>query len=217
MSERIELETKDNVRIVGDYYPALTASAKGLLLLHMMPATRASWKTFAEKAQSAGFNVLAVDLRGHGESQGGPEGYKNFSDAEHQASRYDAAAGVEFLNSRSPGGIYLGGASIGANLALQYLAEHPETKAAFLLSPGLDYRGIRTEESAQQLGGGQAVYYAASRDDPASAEAVQILFDKTPAAARRSSKLFDAAGHGTTIFTSENGFMDEIISWLEAI
>ncbi|MEK7465033.1 MAG: hypothetical protein AAB591_01295, partial [Patescibacteria group bacterium] len=164
------------------------------------------------------------DLRGHGESQGGPpgaslakggpNGYKNFSDAEHQASRLDAEAGVEFLKSKGIESVYQGGASIGANLALQYLAEHADAKAALLLSPGLDYRGVTTESAARSLKPGQSVYYIASRDDQYSADTIQRLYDVTPSGVRKEIKFFETAGHGTTIFEREPAFMDELAGWL---
>ncbi len=226
MAERVEFRTGDNLTIAGDYYAPADASTKGLLLLHMMPATRASWKVFAERARGLGFNTLAIDLRGHGESEGGPpkaslakggpDGYKSFSDAEHKASRYDVEAGVGFLKSKGAKEIYLGGASIGANLALQYLGQHSEAKAAFLLSPGLNYRGVVTENYARALVEGQAVYYVASRDDPASVEAVGKLSAATPSAVAKETKIFDEAGHGTTIFDRELEFADTIATWLAA-
>lgn len=217
MPQRVEFKTKDNVLIVADYYAPASSSVKGLLLLHMMPATRQSWRVFAEKMQRVGYHVLAVDLRGHGESQGGPNGYRNFSDAEHQASRGDAEAGAEYLQSRGVTELYIGGASIGANLALQYLAEHPGAKAAFLLSPGSDYRGVKTEPAVWNLTPGHAVYYVASRDDGYSADTIQKLFDTTPTGMKKEIKFFDAAGHGTTIFEREPAFMDTIASWLQKV
>lgn len=217
MSQHIELKTSDGVLIAADYYAPPAASPKGLLLLHMMPATRQGWRGFAAKAQEAGFHVLAIDFRGHGESQGGPAGYKSFSDAEHQASRLDVEASADFLESKGVSAIYLGGASIGANLALQYLAEHTEAKAAFLLSPGLDYRGIRTAEYAGVLRSGQAVYCIASRDDQYSANTVQQLFEVAPAGVEKAIKFFGTAGHGTEIFVRESHFADEVVAWLRDI
>ena len=215
--ELVSLRASDNLTVAGDYYPPGTPSAKGLLLLHMMPADRASWRAFAEKAAAAGFHTLAIDLRGHGQSAGGPDGYKNFSDAEHQASRHDVITAVEFLKARGAARIFLGGASIGANLALQYLAEYPEARAAFLLSPGLDYRGIATESLAEKLAKHQALYLAASSEDMRSSghAAVQMarrLYQLMPGA--KEIREFDGAGHGTTIFEREPQFMDDVLQWL---
>lgn len=217
MVERIGLTTSDNVTIVGDYYAPAAASARGLLLLHMMPAERTSWRAFADKMEVAGWHVLAIDLRGHGQSQGGPSGYQSFSDAEHQASRLDVDAGAEFLKSKGVTSLSFGGASIGANLALQYLAEHAEARAAFLLSPGLEYRGVATEPAARSLRPGQAVYYAASADDAYSADTIRKLFGAAPSGVVREIKRFDTAGHGTTMFEREPSFMDEIAAWLKKV
>lgn len=220
MQERIELKTKDNFSIAGDYYAPSSASSRGLLLLHMMPATRSSWRALAGKMQTAGFHVLAIDLRGHGESQGGPDGYKNFSDAEHQASRSDVEAGSEFLKMKGATALALGGASIGANLAIQYLAEHQESKAAFLLSPGLDYRGLKTEVFAYSVRPDRAVFFAASSEDMRSSgqsatDMAGALYKICPCL--KEIRKFDGAGHGTTMFEREPQLMDEIVAWLQKI
>ncbi len=216
MIERITLTTKDNISLVGDYSAPDASSERGLLLLHMMPATRTSWAGFAQKARRTGFHVLAIDLYGHGESEGGPDGYKTFSDANHQRSKNDVQAAAEFLKSKGVAKLYLGGASIGANLALQHLAENPETSGAFLLSPGLDYRGIQTESSARGLKPEQRVLYAASRDDQYSFESVERLAALRFAGHDVSLRLFETAGHGTTMFEREPRLMDEIVEWLAA-
>ena len=211
MVETVKMNTKDGVEIIGDYYEA--QGNKGALLLHMMPADRKSWIKFAEKLQANNFKVLSIDLRGHGESQGGPDGYKKFSDAEHQASIFDVEAGADFLKEKGVSALHLVGASIGANLALKYLAEHPETKSAILLSPGLDYRGVKTSDLTQ-LAESQAVYAIASEDDQYSFETVKKLFETASFNDSRMIKIFKDAGHGTTIFEKEPEFINEAVDWL---
>lgn len=215
MTEKIQITTKDNVKIVGDYYSAL--STKGAVLLHMMPATKESWITLAAKLQSAGFQVLAIDLRGHGKSGGGPDGYKSFSDKEHQASIQDVEAAAEFLKTKGVSELYLGGASIGANLALWYAADHPEIKKVILLSAGLNYYGIITESFAIKLQSNQSAYFVGDEDDmrksgDSAAHMAQVLFDTTSAA--KSIKIFKGAGHGTDMLTAHPEFEDELMGWL---
>lgn len=215
MSERVELKTQDGVQIIGDYYPA--ESSRGILLLHMMPADRKSWTAFAAKLQAAGFQALAIDLRGHGESEGGPDGYKKFSDAEHQASQLDVEAGAEFLKSKGVTELHLAGASIGANLALKYLSERSEARSAILLSPGLDYRGVLTAPALEKISPTQGIYLAAAEDDGYSRDTVAELSRKIIQDNRHMLKVFKSGGHGTRLFEAHPEFMEELATWLERL
>lgn len=218
MSERIILKTKDGVEIIGDYYSAGKADAPALVLLHMMPADRNSYKTFAQKAKEAGFQSLAIDLRGHGESVNSEKGkldYKKFGDKEHQESVLDVEAAVEFFREKGVAAkkIYFVGASIGANLALWRLAGHPEFKKAVLLSPGLDYRGIETAPFAEKLKEEQAVFLVAAEGDFYSAESVRKLFDI--AKSKKEIKIYSGSEHGTDLFKKNPELMEDIIRFLE--
>lgn len=219
--ETVIIITKDGVRLVGDYYPAGAENVSAVLLLHMMPATKKSWADFAEKLNEAGINALAIDLRGHGDSLNKSDGtylnYKNFSNAEHQSSMHDVEASVDFLKQKGVKKIFVIGASIGANLALQYAAEHSDIRAAILLSPGLDYRGVATADLPQRLHAVQAVYYVASSEDSYSADSVRMLYQKTPEGIIKEEKIFDDAGHGTDMLTHEPDFEGQIISWLKTL
>lgn len=208
----MELTTKDGIRIIGDYYQG---ESSGVLLLHMMPRDRKSWMSFAEKLKLAGFSSLAIDLRGHGESAGGPTGYKTFSDAEHQASRFDVEAAAEFLKSMGAQKIYLVGASIGANLSLEYLSLHPEAVSAILLSPGLDYKGLKTEPFMGKLSADQGIFLVAGDDDVYSRDTVQQLAGKISLDERHKLQIFERGGHGTTIFENRPEFMEELVRWLK--
>lgn len=215
MSERVTITTQDNLAIRGDYYTV--QGSKGVLLLHMMPADRKSWIPFAEKLQGAGFSVLAIDLRGHGESQGGPEEYKKFSDAQHQASRLDIEAAAGFLKEKGVTELHLAGASIGANLALEYLAAHPEAKSAILLSPGLDYRGIKTEAPLGKIASQQAVYLVASEEDSYSFDSINTLARQFSFDGQHVLKIFQNSGHGTVMLEKNPEFMDELTGWLQKL
>lgn len=207
--------TKDGFTIVADYYAGTDKS--GVLLLHMMPADRTSWRSFAAKLQESGFHVVAIDLRGHGQSTGGPNGYQAFSDAQHQQSVFDIDAAVEFLRSKGSEKIHMGGASIGANMVLQYAAKHPEIASAMLLSPGIDYRGIHTDIWMDNIKPNQAILLVASDDDIYSFTTVKTLFDRSSNLPMRDVKLLTGAGHGTTMLEKNPGFIDELVIWLKKI
>lgn len=215
--ERVVIETSDAVGLVGDYYPG---PERAVLLVHMMPATKESWADFALDLSSAGFAVLAIDLRGHGESLRGPGerllDFRKFSDEEHQSSIRDLEAGVEYLRRRGASEVFLAGASIGANLALWYLSEHPEIRKAALLSAGTDYRGIRGDRLAEKLAGDQALFLAAGTKDERKAGSAADM-------ARAISKLTkgpvglrtpETEAHGTDLLRESPALREELVNWL---
>lgn len=213
--ERVILKTSDGVVIAGDYYPG--TGDRAVLLLHMMPATRQSWWRFVPRLAEKGYHVLAIDLRGHGESWGGPDGYKKFSDVEHQASIRDVEAAIEFLKGKTPKPtrFVVVGASIGANLALTYTASHDDVKEAVLLSPGLNYRGVRTEPSVPKLRIGQRVFFATSEDDGTNAEETKTLYALVPQGVDKKIVIYQRAGHGTDMLENEQPELGtEIVNWL---
>lgn len=200
----MRLTTKDGVGIACDYYPAPRAMGY-LVLLHMMPATKESWKEFAEEAAGQGFASIAIDLRGHGQSDSGPEGYNAFSDEEHQQSIKDVEAAVEFLKTQGAvlETITLIGASIGANLAVWYLAERPDIRSAVCLSAGENYRGIILPTLIQKLSVGQKLLMFASKDDVRNggdnASVNTRMVSAVPARVEKELVIFDRGGHGTDL------------------
>lgn len=217
---KLTLTTEDGVLISGLWRDA-GAEAPAVILLHMMPAAKESYDHFGEALLDVGVSSLAIDFRGHGESRmtagGGKLNYEKFSDEEHQAKIKDVEAARCWLLEKgvSPSRLAVVGASIGANLALQAMATHTEMPAGLILSPGLNYRGVTTMPLVRALSRQQSLFLIASKDDPESAEAVEKLAEVS--LARTVVRVFDAAGHGTAIFDSQPGFMNESISWLRTI
>lgn len=208
--------TDDGVTIVGDHRPG-PEGAPGALFLHMMPATKESWEPLAASLASRGFTTLAIDLRGHGESTAGEGGerldHKSFTDEEHQAKVRDVEAAVRFLNESGvpTSRLAVVGASIGANLAIACAAAHPEVPAAVALSPGLDYRGVRTEDVARSLPREQKLLLAASDDDEYSFMSVQRLAEAAPHA---ELQRLSGAGHGTRMFDARPDFLSYVVEWV---
>ncbi len=218
MSKSVSIVTTDGVTISGDLYGAAD-SRRAVLLLHMMPATKESWRDLAERLAARGFLVLAIDLRGHGRSIEGPAGrldYKLFEDADHQAKRLDVEASadwlVEFLGiGRDRLGV--AGASIGANLAIGYGGEHREVPAVAALSPGLDYRGVTTPDKVRRFGPNQSLFLAASAEDELSFRTDRELAAIKPDAVLRE---YRGAGHGTSMFSARPDLLDELAVWFDS-
>lgn len=211
-SQKVEFQTSDHVKIAAEYYSAPSSSPKGIVLAHMMPATKESWQEFATELQQVNFHVLAIDLRGHGESGGG--NYREFSDEQHQASIKDLEAAVNFLKGKDVNQIYLAGASIGANLALQYLAQNPETKSVILFSAGLDYRGIETPPLAAKVQNKNKILFIGAEDDAATMGAsCQEIIQKLSLA---KSICYDSGGHGTNLLKNQPELTEKLIQFLIA-
>ena len=207
--QRVTFTTSDGVMITGDYWQS--DSPRAILLLHMMPSDRSSWKPITEDLWRLGYKVLAIDLRGHGEStrQGAKTlDYNKFSDAQHQESIKDVSAAVEFLKSKGAKNFAIVGASIGANLALTYGIEDSSVKTIVLLSASLDYHGVKTEDAAAEFN--KPMLIVASDDDDYSAESTQRLSEISQ---KSQLKTLHNMGHGTQMFNSAE-LKPLILDWL---
>lgn len=214
--EQVTFVTSDGVTIYADYLGAPNAK-KVALLLHMMPATRVSFRDLQSALEKAGISSLAIDLRGHGQStkdSAGTLNYQNFKDADHQKSRFDVDEALKFLNRKGFQNNYISlvGASIGANLSLDALATYPDLFAAVLLSPGLNYRGVKTDTIISKLESGQKIWLVATEGDTYSADSVRTLQKLSP-----SSKLTILEGneHGTNMFAPNPTLLSDIVKFLQ--
>lgn len=218
----VVFKTSDNVKITGDFYqPAGSTSA--VLLLHMMPSTRKSYESLAETLNKAGFTTLAIDLRGHGDSvsMSAANGdivlnFKKFTPLEHQASRLDVDAAMNFLKQKgfSENEISFVGASIGANLSLDALYRYAGTHRAVLLSPGLDYRGVITEIPMKKLQPTQNVWLISAERDEYSVDAVYALHVLQPKTSTLT--VFSDEEHGTDLLEAHPQLADDIVKFFAA-
>ena len=218
---KISLAAKDGIKIIANLIE-VEKPIGWLILIHMMPATKESWQDFAEKAQDKKYESLAIDLRGHGESGAGPDGFLYFTDKEHQKSVFDIQAAIDYLiNSRGAAlaKIFFIGASIGANLSLKYLVEKQKFPAAILLPTGLNYRGIKTEPLVKNLQAGQKVFFVSAKDDRAGGDNAKMnrqLYDSTPANVEKQIKIFETGGHGTDLLKRNPKLENLIFEFLKS-
>ncbi|MBI5369743.1 alpha/beta fold hydrolase [Candidatus Uhrbacteria bacterium] len=211
MEEHITLTTTDQVSIAAVYRQA--SEQKIAILLHMMPATKESWEGFAQHLGDAGYASLAIDERGHGEStMGGTLDYQKFTDVQQQAKRLDVEAAIDYAHTHgfSDAQIVMIGASIGANLAIQALGDHPEIPVAVALSPGLDFRGIQTEPLIKALKKTRHVLLVASDDDTYSFETVSRLHALNPTQTILIER--SGIGHGTAMTDRDPKLIGELVA-----
>jgi alpha-beta hydrolase superfamily lysophospholipase len=230
--QRVSFLTDDKVLIVGAYYTpqtsssnnSATTSTNAIILLHMLGHNRNDWNSFASTLsnKSNGYAVLSIDLRGHGDSttqNGNTISFQSFTASDFNEMVADVKAAKQFLVTQkniNPNNIAIVGASIGANIALNYAASlDPSIKAVVLLSPGLDYIGVTTSNVLRQYHG--PIYIATAGKDPIAGNDPQTLCNGIKNCGNRLKVYQDSNSHGTDMFsdTSLQPPLDKlIISWL---
>jgi dienelactone hydrolase len=217
--QSVTINSPDGVKLVGSLYEAGKPMSPALLLLHQWQSDRHPYDDFAKKMQTAGFNVLAIDGRGFGESTKKADGtvvVAGRTDADVKAMLGDVGAAFDFLTKNKnvdPKRIGIVGASYGSSLALIFAANNPNVAAVALLSPGLNYFGSMQTAPAMKKYGKRPVYMTAAEDDKDSADAVKAL-GAGATDADHIKKMYNAgAGHGTALFTSQPGLADELLEF----
>ena len=219
MKKIISFQTKDDVKIIGDFYDAKSLPAgrqekKSIILLHILPGNRGDFDEFAEFLWQRGYNVLNIDERGHGDSEAWPGetgSWQEFTQADYDRMIYDVEAAADWLRNKIPNmELAVIGGSIGANLALLYGAK-AQPEIVVTLSPGLNYKGIKTEIASRNFR--KKFLLVASKDDNYSFESCKRLFEIS-AAAQKEFIRYEDAGHGTRMFASEPELKQKILDFL---
>ena len=204
-AQTVTIDSPDGVKIVGSFFEVSKSNSPALLLLHQWQSDRHSYDEFATRMNAKGFNVLAIDGRGFGDSTKKPDGNTVMAERSNEAVKAmlgDVGAAFDFLAKQKnvdPDHIGIIGASYGSSLALIYAADNPKVAAVALLSPGLDYFGNMQTEPAIRKYGDRPLFMVAAEDDKESADAVQKL-SGAGNNIRYGAKIFPSGGHGAALF-----------------
>lgn len=229
--EKISFETIDGVEIVGNYYKSpVVDNDKAVILLHQFGKDKTMWGDFPEMLVQAGFSVLAIDLRGHGESvkqeitDRGEDteiaiDYKTMQPADFASMINDVESARAFLSEDYPFNQSIVGSSIGANLALLNIKGTGQNGKIVALSPGLDYKGIAIEQFLRDyrrsIGDGlpgQTMMIVSKDDDYAfkSSEQIAYILGETNVKMIVEENL----GHGINMLDAKPELKQEIINFL---
>jgi len=139
--KKLQIITRDGWRLKADVY--LTKHPKAtIILLHGIRSSKEQWQTVASWLNKKGYNAVALDLRGHGESEGQ---YTTFGYLEKK----DVSILMDSLTNRGikkPFGIW--GHSLGGAIALQTLAVDKRLQFGIIESSYADFDQI-TKDYAQ--------------------------------------------------------------------
>lgn len=218
------MRAADGTVVAGWYWQAKLAPkqklAPGVLLLHMRGRDKSGWGSLPDTLRDEGYSVLAVDLRGHGETVnalGQREPLESLTDGDYQNMLFDVGAAASWLRQQSgvdSERIGIIGASIGANLGVLYAAQDRKVRTVVCLSPGLDYRGLKPLPALTAYDK-RPLYLIAAKGDRESYAASEKLRDAAMLAKPASLRSFNGSEHGTELLRVHPG-LDKTITtgWL---
>lgn len=201
------ISAADGLILQATFYSGPTGSAPVAVLLHQEGGSRSDWEPLAQQLQAAGYAVLTLDLRGHGDTGG----VVNWA-----LVRDDVAAALALLfdlGGVDQARIVLVGAGVGANLALNACADTSGCAAAVLLSPGLDYHGITTADALARLGVRPLLIVAG--DNAGNNPADSLTLDNMAQGAHQLV-VIPAGGHGMALFATDPALQDQLVTWIVA-
>jgi pimeloyl-ACP methyl ester carboxylesterase len=188
------IATRDGETIAYQLYP--NPGRPGIILLHMYQRNREDLDGVGKWLQQNGYAVIAPDFRGHGLSTGT---LSKFTADDYNKMVYDVEAAKAVLeqNGANTKKLSVLGASIGANVAMNYAQNDPDVKTLILLSPGVDYHGIITQYSRFN----KPFLIVASKNDDYAHQSALYLKQTNPTA---ELLIYENAGHGTNMFQQKD-------------
>ncbi len=224
----VRLNTADDVGIIGTYYPTDQSHAPAVLLIHSILQDRSVWADFATLLQHNGIASLAIDLRGHGESTrkltaDGPVriDMRQLTGRDYQDMLLDIESAIDWLQTQpeiDKKHIALVGESLGANLVLRYAAVNEDLAAVAVFSPGLNYRGVRTDDVIRQLGPAPFHIFVSQNDAFAyesSKRLIEIRVETGVDGATNELTVCTGSLHGSDMLKSVRNLPQITLAWLK--
>ena len=205
--ETLTITAADGLEMAAKFYAPQSGDlpAPGVLLLHMLNSSQNAWNSVIPDLTAAGYAVLTVDMRGHGLTGGD----HNWELAEADLIQvWQTMADMEAVDETRTAVV---GGSIGSNMSLVTGSNIPAVRGVVLLSPGLDYLGVTTEDRMATYGERPVMIVAAVNDGYAASSAETL---SQIALGDAELKMYDDGSHGTSLLFAHEELMGLIIDWL---
>jgi dienelactone hydrolase len=197
----------DGRMLSGLWMEAQNRPAPAVVLVPMLGRSHDEWQATAQRLSDVNINALAIDLPGTA-LPASPAELSRW----HQAVRAAVAYLVSQPADVRAAAIGLLGASLGANLALVDAAEDMGVASLALVSPSLDYRGVRIDSLMANYGSRPALLIA-SVHDPYAARSVRALAQDTSGA--REVRWSNVPAHGTVLLSRDPELATAIVEWFQ--
>lgn len=209
----VGFDTADGCRIEA-FYSAPAKGAYTFINVHGLGSDKNEWGGFQSALKEKGYGWLSLDLRGHGGSLlcGGKKAdYRAFTRADWAAASRDIEAAAGWLKKNKVSKIIFCGASVGANLALKAAAEGKVKPAGVvLLSPGLDYAGIKAELYLAKAP--KRLFFAAASDDAYAWQSAAALSALAGRYSLSAAAIDGGSGHGVNMFRTP-ATVSKLLDW----
>ena len=204
---QVTFRSADGRVVTGLLMEARNGPAPAVVLVPMLGRPKDDWQAIGQRFADANIHALAIDLPGEALPADSTE-----------LTRWHESitAAVSYLSSRAvdvrSGAIGVAGASLGANLAVVAAASDPTVRSIALVSPSLDYRGVRIDAALRQYGSRPALLVA-SRQDLYATRSVRELVQNPPGP--REVRWSDIASHGTILLSRDPELVRALVEWFQ--
>jgi dienelactone hydrolase len=213
-SRVVDLTAKDGVHLKATYFAA-GKPGPGVILLHQCNQQRKNWDDLAGRLAAAGINVLTLDYRGYGDSEGPRALELSNEDRTKMITEQwpgDIDTAFQYLSSQ-PGVtkdvMGAGGASCGVNRSIQLARRHAEVKSLVLLSGNTDRNGRKF----LQTSAGLPIFFSAADDDPGAVDLMEWLYAVAPNPENQFAH-YATGGHGTVMLANTKSCPERLWSGL---
>ena len=216
VSETVSFATSDDKQIVGTVvHPREGTCLPAVLMIHQYMRDRWQWGGLPEQLAERGYWVLAIDLRGHGDSDE-QDGYLPELLTDPDQAPLDAEAALQWLRQREEiddRRIGMVGTSIGAYLAAVAFIQQWGVSPIVALSPlNQAIRGLARHDGDIVL---HDLYCIATEHDSDGAQARSCEELVQAATGNVQVEIFDGtADHGIEILEARPELTAPIIDWM---
>jgi dienelactone hydrolase len=200
----VQLTTPDGLSIHAE---TAGTGKHAVLLVHGWGQASTDWTALNQRLASHDFFVLALDLRGHGQSAASDE----LNEDDCTPMKADLEAALEWLQQRNPTSLSVVGAELGANLALQVASSHEAVSNVVLLSPGLNHCGVKVGAAIAAYTH-RPILFVASETDVTSKKAATLLQAK--ATGPSHLELIPGSARGTRLLNASPQLESVLVGWL---
>ncbi len=182
---------------------------RGVVLVHGGRFTKESWAKQAQTLTNAGFEVLAIDMRGYGESTNGPAALRS-----DFGSPLDVLAAVRYLQKAGATNVSVIGGSMGGDAAGEASAQAGPGEMDRVI-----FIGSEGGDRPEQMKGRK--FFITSRNDIGSGNRLRLPtirahYERTPEP--KELIVLEGSAHAQFIFATDQGerLMREILRFLSA-